>query len=153
MLTIERTFVIRAPVTAVFDYLADFSHAEQWDPNTISCTRLDGGALAAGSRFLSISSIHGRQIQLTYEIETFDAPSRLTFVGNNRQVTATDDVRMSPADGQDGSAGSDTEMRFAARLRLHGAATVATPFVRRVFVGIVDDTVAQLKDVLGRLPR
>jgi carbon monoxide dehydrogenase subunit G len=41
MTTVSRTFTVDAAPEVVVPYLADFGHAEQWDPGTERCTRND----------------------------------------------------------------------------------------------------------------
>jgi hypothetical protein len=49
MTTVSRTFTVDAIPGVVVPYLADFGHAEQWDPGTVSCTRNDSGPVQVGS--------------------------------------------------------------------------------------------------------
>ena len=39
---VERTFTVATPIEAVFDYLADFTHTNEWDPGTIETRRISG---------------------------------------------------------------------------------------------------------------
>ena len=45
---VERTFTVPRPIEAVFAYLADFAHTEQWDPGTVE-TRRTGGDGGVGT--------------------------------------------------------------------------------------------------------
>ncbi len=49
MITVSRTFGVDAPSEVVVAYLADFAHAEQWDPGTVRCVRSDDGPVGVGS--------------------------------------------------------------------------------------------------------
>lgn len=49
MPTASRTFTVTPPPEIVVDYLKDFHHAEQWDPGTRTCKRIDSGPVAEGS--------------------------------------------------------------------------------------------------------
>src|SRR5687768_8175715 len=40
---VERTFTVASSPEGVVEYLRDFARTEQWDPGTVSCTRLDDG--------------------------------------------------------------------------------------------------------------
>ena len=43
----------------VFEYLADFSNAKEWDPSVKSAERLDTGEIKVGSTFRLVSRVHG----------------------------------------------------------------------------------------------
>jgi len=49
MTSVSRTFDVAPQPEVVVSYLADFSHAEQWDPGTERCVRNDDGPVRVGS--------------------------------------------------------------------------------------------------------
>jgi polyketide cyclase/dehydrase/lipid transport protein len=51
MVRVERTVTVRTPVELVAAYLADFTHTEDWDPGTVTCTRIGTGPLEVGARW------------------------------------------------------------------------------------------------------
>ena len=52
---VKRVFTVEALQSVVVDYLADFGNAEEWDPGTVSCTRLDSGPVQVGARWRNVS--------------------------------------------------------------------------------------------------
>jgi hypothetical protein len=48
------------------EYLKDFTHAEEWDPGTQTCTRNDAGPIAVGTSWHNVSKIFGVTTELTY---------------------------------------------------------------------------------------
>lgn len=141
MITVERTVEIARPAPAVFTYLADFTHTEQWDPGTVTTTRTDHGALQVGATFHNVSEYRGRRTELDYVLLRHDENAHLTFTGNNKTVEATDDMSFT-------SDGDTTTITYRAHFRFKGVARLAEPFLRRGFEPIADDTVAQLKRTL-----
>ena len=91
MVHIQRTFTVEQPVEVVVDYLKDFGHAEQWDPGTVSCTRVGGGPIEVGTSWDNVSKVRGRETQLSYRLERLE-DGRITFVGRNKTATSTDDI-------------------------------------------------------------
>jgi carbon monoxide dehydrogenase subunit G len=144
MLTVERTFTVDRPIETVFDYLADFTHTEAWDPGTVSTTRVDSGPLQPGARFHNVSTFRGRRTELEYELTTFDPRSHLTFTGNNKTVTSVDDLSFRPS-------GAGTEIHYAAHFDFHGVAKLAAPLLKKAFDSLADETVEQLTGVLEQL--
>ncbi|MER5352169.1 SRPBCC family protein [Kitasatospora sp. NPDC002551] len=138
MISVERTMVVDRPAGEVLRYLADFGHATQWDPGTESCVRLDGAALAEGASWRNVSRFRGRRTELHYRLERYE-PGRLVFVGRNRTVTATDDITVR-------ASGNRAVVVYRARLRFHGPARLASPFLRAEFERLADA-------VARRLPR
>lgn len=92
---VERTFTVASSPEGVVEYLRDFARAEQWDPGTVSCTRLGEGPVEVGSRWRNVSTFLGRRTELVYEL-TRDDPDGLRFVGRNDTATATDDISITP---------------------------------------------------------
>lgn len=145
MITVQREIRTAKPMPDVVAYLSDFANAEQWDPGTVSCKRLDSGPLAVGAAFRNVSTFRGKQTELRYELVRLDA-DHIVFVGRNKTVTSTDDLSFAadPAGG--------TVLTYRATLVFHGFAKLATPFLRKAFESLGDDTQAQLTRVLAALP-
>ena len=64
MIRINRTFTVGKPAPEVIDYLKDFARAEEWDPGTVSCQRIDAGPLRVGSSLANVSEFRGRRTEL-----------------------------------------------------------------------------------------
>ncbi|GAB2464587.1 SRPBCC family protein [Jatrophihabitans fulvus] len=143
MITVERSATVNRPVPAVFAYLADFTHTEQWDPGTVTTTRLDDGPLRVGARFRNVSRYRGRTTELEYRVERFELDTRLTFVGDNRTVEATDDLTFT-------GRGDTTHITYRAHFSFKRVYRLAEPFLRRGFEPVADETVAQLVATLER---
>jgi len=143
MTSVSRTFVVSPPPAVVLDYLQDFSHAEEWDPGTETCTRIDDGPVRVGSRWHNVSKIAGISTELTYElVELTDR--RVVLVGKNKTATSTDTITVEPhADG--------SEITYEAVIEMNGAAKLATPLVKLVFEKIGNDTEDDMVAVLNRL--
>ncbi|MFD3871873.1 SRPBCC family protein [Streptomyces sp. NPDC058623] len=137
MITVERTFLVELPLGELVTYLEDFAHAEEWDPGTVRCVRIDDGPVRPGARWRNTSRFRGRTTELVYRLESRDA-HELVFVGANKTVTSTDVMRF--------EARSDraTRMSYTASLRFKGLARFAEPFLRSEFETLADKVEQQL---------
>lgn len=145
MVSVQRVMTVSTPVETVLGYLADFGHTEVWDPGTRSCTRSDdGGPVEVGSTWRNVSVFNGRETEMTYRLVSRTA-ERLTFVGENNTVTATDEILVEPA--EDGR----TTVTYLADLRFKGLVKLAAPFLRREFERLGDEVERTLPPVLERL--
>lgn len=145
MVSVQRVMSVSTPVETVIGYLTDFGHAEIWDPGKKSCVRSDdGGPVEVGSTWHTVSVFNGRETELTYRLGS-RTPSRLTFVGENSTVTATDDIRVELA----GDGG--TTVTYHADLTFKGLLKLAAPFLRREFERLGDEVERLLPPVLERL--
>ncbi|MFE6226010.1 MULTISPECIES: SRPBCC family protein [unclassified Streptomyces] len=136
MVSVERVMVVRRPLPEVVAYLEDFARTEEWDPGTVRCVRLDDGPVRQGARWRNTSRFRGRTTELRYELVVRE-PARLVFVGENRTVTARDDLRFAEE-------GTSTRLTYAASLRFKGLARLAAPFLRGEFEGLADGVVTRL---------
>jgi len=143
MTTVSRTFTVTPPPSVVIDYLKDFSHAEEWDPGTEKCTRLDSGPVQVGSRWHNESKIAGVSTELTYELTELTS-DRLVLVGKNETATSTDTITVVPH-------GAGSEVTYEAVIEMSGAAKLAEPMVKVVFEKIGNDTEDDMTTVLNRL--
>jgi len=142
--TVSRTFTVSPPPHVVIEYLKDFSHAEEWDPGTERCTRIDDGPIAVGSRWHNASKVAGMSTELTYELTELSA-ERIVLVGQNDTATSTDTITVVPH-------GSGSEVTYEAVIEMRGAAKLAAPLVKVVFEKIGSDTEEDMTTVLNRLP-
>ncbi|RLV50407.1 polyketide cyclase [Nocardioides mangrovicus] len=143
MPTISRTFTVTPPPAVVIDYLQDFANAEEWDPGTDSCRRIDSGEIAVGSSWHNVSTIAGVSTELTYRLQEL-TPERLVFVGTNDTATSTDTITVRPH-------GSGSELTYEAVIEMHGAAKLASPIIKLVFEKIGSDTEDDMVKVLDAL--
>ena len=139
----SRTFTVTPPPSTVVDYLKDFSHAEEWDPGTERCERLDSGPVRVGSRWHNESKIAGVSTELTYELTELTA-ERIVLVGKNETATSTDTITVVPD-------GTGSEVTYEAVIEMRGAAKVAEPVVKLVFEKIGNDTEDDMTTALNRL--
>ncbi|BFV60169.1 SRPBCC family protein [Kitasatospora sp. CMC57] len=142
MVSVERSITVDRPAAEVLRYLADFGNTPEWDPGTESCTRIDEGPVARGARWINVSRFRGRRTRLTYRLDRYES-DRLVFVGENRTVTATDDIAVRPWDGR-------AVVVYRANLRFKGLAQLAGPFLRPAFERLADGVAEQLPRVLAR---
>jgi len=143
MTTVRRTFVVTPPPQAVIDYLKDFTHAEEWDPGTQRCERLDDGPVQVGSRWHNESKVAAISTELTYELTDL-RDDGLVFVGTNDTATSIDSITVVPY-------GDGSRITYEADIRMHGAARLTAPAVKLVFEKVANDTRRQMAEVLDRL--
>ena len=138
------TFTVSPPPHIVLDYLQDFANAEESDPGTEKCTRLDAGPVRVGSTWHNKSKIAGVSTELTYEL-TERTDQRLVLVGNNDTATSTDTITVM-------SEGTGSSITYEAVIEMKGAAKLTAPLVKVVFEKIGSDTEDDMTAVLKRLP-
>ena len=143
MAEIRRSFTVDKPPGVVVDYLRDFARAQEWDPGTLACTRLDSGPVREGSTWHNVSLFLGRRAELTYRLAR-ERSDRLTFVGENRSATSVDDLTFQPA-------GAGTHVTYHADIRLRGAARLADPLVRVALARMAGGVVARMSQVINAL--
>ncbi|SDL95996.1 Carbon monoxide dehydrogenase subunit G [Lentzea albidocapillata subsp. violacea] len=140
---VERTFTVASTPEGVIEYLRDFSRAEQWDPGTVSCTRLDDGPVEVGSRWRNVSSFLGRRTELVYELTRADA-SGLQFVGRNDTATSTDDISITAGDTP-----GTARIAYHAHVEFNGLAKFGAPVAKLALEKLGTGTEKNLIRVLG----
>ncbi|WP_375501764.1 SRPBCC family protein [uncultured Jatrophihabitans sp.] len=139
----ERTFTVTTAPTVVLNYLKDFSHAEEWDPGTETCTQNGAGPVQVGTSWHNTSKLAGRTTELTYTLTEL-TNDKLVFVGENDSAKTIDTITVRPA-------GAGSEVTYHANLELRGAAKLATPLAKLGFEKLGNDTEKQLTEVLNGL--
>ncbi|WP_340684050.1 SRPBCC family protein [Amycolatopsis coloradensis] len=143
MVHVARSLTVATSAPLIAGYLADFAHAVDWDPGTVSCVQIDDGDIEVGTRWRNVSEFRGKRTELTYRLTRRD-PDRITLVGHNRTVTSIDDFTL-----QTGPAA--TTVRYQATITFHGLAKLASPFLKREFERLGDEVVPVLTARLRQL--
>lgn len=142
-LSVERIFSVTPHVDEVFSYFADFTTTEEWDPGTLTTTRISGDG-GMGTRYRNRSRFLGRETELEYETVVFEPPSRFSCRGRNATATATDHLTFT-------AAGAHTSVHYRAVFEFHGLTRLVAPVVVGPRLGsLADETVARIQQVLGR---
>ena len=140
---VSRTFHVTPTPQPILEYLANFSHAEEWDPGTVSCTRSDPGPVAVGASWHNVSKVAGLKTELTYTLERLTSDT-LVFVGKNKGATSTDTITVLPD-------GTGSKLTYRADLEMHGASALLSPAMKLIFEKLATDTERQLTSVLNNL--
>jgi uncharacterized protein YndB with AHSA1/START domain len=144
MITVTRTITSTAPLSAVWAYLSDFTNAEQWDPGTVTCRRVDAGPIDVGATYENVSEFRGRKTTLEYTVQTFEPARHLVLRGENKSVQSIDDLTFSGSD-------TGTELVYTARFTFKGLARLAEPLLHKPINKLADDTEASLNTRLAQL--
>ena len=141
--TVSRTFTTTAPPDAVFDYLADFTNAEEWDPGTVSCERVSGDG-GVGTVYRNVSSFLGRTTEITYTTVEVERPTRIHLTGRNAQFEGHDVMGIR-------ASGTGSEVTYTAEFAFKGTARLAVPVVAAYLPVLAKKTVDDLRTHLDRL--
>ena len=143
MSSVSRSFVVDVPPAVVVPYLADFTHAEEWDPGTVRCVRDEQGPVSVGSTWQNTSKIAGISTELTYTLKKL-TDDQIVLVGTNDTATSTETIDVHPS-------GTGSSITYTNNVRFNGAALLFTPLARVVFEKLGNDTKVQLVETLNAL--
>jgi uncharacterized protein YndB with AHSA1/START domain len=145
MSTVRRTVRTQARPDRVFAYLSDFTRTQEWDPGTVSTTRVSGDG-GVGTRYRNLSRFLGRETELEYTVIEVDEGTLVRLRGENASVTAIDTMRITP-DG-DGS-----RVEYTAEFAWKGVAGVVAPLLGPALRRLGDQAEQGLQRNLDGLPR
>ncbi len=143
MSTVSRSFTVDVPPEVVVAYLADFAHAEEWDPGTVRCVRNDDGPVRVGSSWHNTSKIVGISTELTYTLRELTG-DRIVLVGTNDTATSTETIDVSPR-------GTGSSITYTNDLQFNGVARFVTPLAKVIFEKLGNDVERQLVETLNAL--
>jgi hypothetical protein len=145
MLSAHRSFMTTSAPDVVYAYLCDFTHAEEWDPGTVECARVEGDG-GVGTRYRNVSSFLGRTTELEYVAAELTPPTLVHFAGHNAQFEGHDRIRIE-------ASGGGTRVTYDAEFSFKGASKVAVPLVALYLPLLANKTMRQLKQSVDRLGR
>lgn len=138
----RREIEVSTDAAAAFDYLADFSHAAEWDPGVETSRRLTDGPTALGSRFELIALFRGNRQRFEYVVTELDAGRRIALHGEGDKALSDDTVEVATRDGR-------TVVTYEADLHLKGIYRVGEPFIGGMVKRMGDDALDGLERKLG----
>ena len=139
---VEREIETACSQQRAFEFVADFSTTQEWDPGVPKARRLDNGPIGIGSRFELVSRFGSKEQTIVYEITAFDPPNSVTLVGDGTTFRGTDVISLTPRDA------GGTHIRYTADLGLKGLAAVALPFIGSKLDEMSDRAVEGMKAAL-----
>lgn len=143
MSRVSRTFNVDVSPEIVIPYLADFAHAERWDPGTVRCVRIGDGPVRVGSKWRNTSKIAGISTELTYTLEQL-TDDRIVLVGRNKTAVSTETIDIARTE-------MGARVSYTNELQFKGVAKLAAPLAKVVFEKLGDDTERQLRETLNGL--
>ena len=127
----------------VFDYLADFTTTNEWDPGTVVTVNRHGDG-GVGTTYLNTSTFLGRETQLTYVVREFVRGERIQLRGENKTVIAVDTMRFRSTD-------AGTEVTYTAEFTLKGRSRLLAPLLRPAFERLGTDAQTGMHKALNQL--
>lgn len=143
MARIARTFIVERPLTEVFDALADFSTADQWDPGVRSSkVGSEGPRIGVGATWeLNVLMGGGLGLDYTYQTTTYERPRRVVHQTDTWFAHGVDDVTVA---GKDGAA----EVTWDATFAFNGPGNWFDSLLQKGFEGAVDRAARGLENWL-----
>jgi carbon monoxide dehydrogenase subunit G len=127
-----------------FQYMADFSHAAEWDPGVAAATRADSGDICQGSAFDLDVLVGKRHFPMRYEITDY-APGRVTFAAQSSTIESVDTVTVDHDT-------KTTTVTYDARINFRGPLRLADPLLALGFRRVADRAVRGLEHRLNQDP-
>jgi hypothetical protein len=119
---------IQSKLTAAqaFDYMADFAHAEDWDPSVSKAARVGETPVGLGAAFDVIARFAGRDVPLRYEIVGYDAPRLVVLEARRPGFVSRDSISVDPA-------GEGSVVHYDATLAFSGIGRLFNPVMQLIF--------------------
>jgi carbon monoxide dehydrogenase subunit G len=126
----------------VFEYLATFSNAHEWDPGVVGGEALTPGPVAVGSMFRLRVRLAGRVVPFEYRILELDRPRRVVLQATHGHMTSTDTITVH-------GVSSGSQVRYVAVFQARGLLRLASPLIARFFSTMADRAAAGLRATLA----
>ena len=126
----------------MFEYLATFSNAREWDPGVTEGEALTPGPAAVGSVYRLGVRIAGRVVAFDYKVVDIDRPRRVVLQAHAR-------ARRVDGHHHGGAGRSGSRVRYVAVLDGRGLLRLASPLIARVFATMAERAAAGLRTALA----
>lgn len=140
---LRRRVETKATPQAVFAYLSDFTHTNEWDPGTVRTVRVSGDG-GVGTIYRNTSRFMGRQTELTYEVVHHRPDSLFALRGENSSVIANDTMEIEPA-------GFACKVTYTADFEFKGLGRLIAPLLKPALKKLGDEAEDGLRKALAKL--
>lgn len=144
MAKLHETVDTTLPASAAFEFVADFSNSERWDPGTAWSKAVGDATPRVGAEYLLGVRMGNRVSQMTYRIVTLEPGARVVLEGRGSNVSAVDDIRFR-------STPTGTHIEYNADIQLTGLLRLAAPFTGKAFASIGRDAREGMQKTLDAL--
>ena len=139
----SRTIEVPCTAADAFAYVADFSHASEWDPGVVESRVIgDDARIDVGSRFELVALFRGNHHRFEYVVTELEPGRRISLLGDGEKAGSRDVISVAEVDGK-------THITYEADIHLKGMFRVAEPFLGRMFRRMGDDALDSLRRKLG----
>lgn len=140
---LQRSVETKATPEAVFAYLSDFTHTNEWDPGTVRTVRVSGDG-GVGTIYHNVSKFMGRETELTYEVVDHQPNSLFALRGENSSVIANDRMEIEPA-------GFASKVTYTADFEFKGLGRFIAPLLKPALKKLGDEAEDGLRKALAKL--
>ena len=126
----------------VFEYLATFSNAREWDPGVVDGEGLTSGPVAVGSVYRLGVRLAGRVVPFDYRVLELDRPRRVVLQASHGHMVSTDTITVKKL-------GPGSLVRYVAVLEGRGLLRLASPLLTHFFSKLADRGAAGLRATLA----
>ena len=126
----------------VFEYMATFSNAREWDPGVVEGESLTPGPAEIGSVYRLGVRIAGRVVPFEYRVLELDRPRRVVLQATHGHLVSTDTITVEPV-------GSGSRVQYVAVLEGRGLLRLASPLIAHFFASMADRGAAGLRATLA----
>lgn len=138
----EQRWVDR-PIEQVFEYTADFTNIENWDPGVESSSKVGNDPVDVGTKYELDVTFGSSTIPMIYEITVYEAPNRVVLVGVGEKLTAVDEIVFTTKDNL-------THIEYTADLTFGGVIRYLVPFMSSKLKKVGTDALDGLELALSR---
>lgn len=142
MRLVERRWVTR-PQPEAFEYTADFSNIEDWDPGVVASRKVTEGPIGLGTRFALEVKFGAGTTPMIYEITVYQPDHRVVLVGDGEKLHAVDEITFASQDNM-------TVIDYAADLTFRNLFRFIRPLMRPILEKVGKDALDGLARALDR---
>lgn len=137
----EQRWVSR-PKREVFEYTADFSNIDQWDPGVVASEKVTPGQVGVGTEFDLDVKFGNATLPMRYRITDYQPDERVVLVGEGRLLTAVDEISFETQDDL-------TRIDYTADLEFRGYMRFLAPFLGGSLKKVGERALDGLENVLS----
>ncbi len=126
----------------VFEYMATFANAREWDPGVVDGESMTPGPAQVGSVYRLGVRLGGRVVPFDYRVLELDRPRRVVLQATHGHIVSTDTITVEQA-------GPGSLVRYVAVLEGRGLLRLASPLLARFFATMADKGAAGLRATLA----